>query len=210
MGEPRDTICRPPRGAQLSQEGHRLASSPPAARENSPSHAPYFFRKGWTVEDERAHRVARMFTAIDKSLPGSKRTMHGAFGRSAWKWNGQPYTCDPSRRMHLAEGTLRHLYYNRWLPGGRTVAALKRRWWSGNQKVSPSQVLELCELCLAPGTVSFSAAYRKLPAKAAKEAGFRYAIPARLRAALAALLAHRRRERVLERTARKYLEVLET
>src|ERR1017187_2129662 len=118
MGEIRHTICRPPNGAQLLQrEGQRLVSPPPTEREDgSPTPpAPYFFGKGWTVESERACRVARMFTAIYKSRPKSKRTMHEAFVWFAWRWDGKPSACDPSRRMHFAEGTLRHLYYSRWL-----------------------------------------------------------------------------------------------
>ena len=132
--------------------------------------------------------------------------MHKALVKCAWRWNGQPYACDPSRRMHFKEGTLRHVYYSRWLPGGRTVAALKRKWRSGNQKVTSGQVVELARLCLVPGTKSFRAAYQKLAAPAATESAFRYATPAPLQVALAQLLAHRRREQMLYRRVRRYLE----
>jgi hypothetical protein len=67
------------------------------------------------------------------------------------------------------------------------------------------QVAELATLCLAPETRSFSEAYRKLVAPGATESAYRYATPVRLRAALAKLLAHRRREQALERAARQLL-----
>jgi hypothetical protein len=67
------------------------------------------------------------------------------------------------------------------------------------------QVIELSRFCLAPEIKSFSAAYRKLATPGATESAYRYATPARLRAAVAALLAHRRHEQVLKRVARQIL-----
>jgi hypothetical protein len=98
------------------------------------------------------------------------------------------------------------LYYYRRLPGGRTVEALKNKWRSANQKVSPNQVVELIRLCLASDTRSFSSAYRKLASPGATASAFRYATPLPLRTAVAKLLAHRRHEQVLLRNARRFLE----
>jgi hypothetical protein len=67
-------------------------------------------------------------------------------------------------------------------------------------------VVTLSKLCLAPDTRSFSAAYRKLKAPGATESAYRYAMPAQLRAALTALVAHRRRGQALERAARRLLQ----
>lgn len=163
------------------------------------------FQKGYTVERERAAKLARGFRAIDKARPNG-RTMHKAFVHMAWRWNGKPYACDPSRRMHCAEGTLRCLYYTRWLAGGRTAAALIRRWSPGKQKLSPALVIEFVKLCLEPGVASLSAAYRISSRLSASESAYRYAIPARLREALATLHLHRCREQGLLRKARNALE----
>jgi hypothetical protein len=100
------------------------------------------------------------------------------------------------------------LWY-RWKKGGRTPAALALRYRRGNKNASIGQVVKLAELCLAPETMSFSQAYRELTAPGADEAAYRYATPVRLRAAVAALLAHRRHESVLERAGRKLLKELD-
>jgi hypothetical protein len=81
-------------------------------------------------------------------------------------------------------------------------------YWSANRKASIGQVVKLSKLCLVPESRSFSAAYRRLKAPGATESAYRYATPVRLRAALAALLAHRRRGQALERAARRILEGL--
>jgi hypothetical protein len=69
-------------------------------------------------------------------------------------------------------------------------------------------VMTLSKLCLVPESRSFSAAYRKLKTPGATESAFRVATPAPLRAALAGMLAHRRRGQALERAARRILEGL--
>ena len=63
--------CVPPSRAHFpTQKGHRTAVIPIVEREEvAPPPAPYFFGKGYTVENERALRLARMFRAIDKSRP---------------------------------------------------------------------------------------------------------------------------------------------
>jgi hypothetical protein len=123
----------------------------------------------------------------------------------AWRWKGRWYNADPARPIRFRLSTLRRLYYQ-WVKGGRVPEALALRYWRGNRKVSMGQVTQLATLCLAPGTMSFSAAFRKLGTSAATESAYRYATPARLRAALAKLLAHRRRHRALERAARQLLK----
>jgi hypothetical protein len=126
----------------------------------------------------------------------------------AWRWRGRCYKCDPKRAIRFRYSTLLRLYYD-WCNGGRTPETLALHYWRGNRKASIGQVVKLLELCLAPETRSFSAAYRKLIAPGATESAYRHATPAPLRAALAALLAHRRHEQVLERAARQLLEGLE-
>jgi hypothetical protein len=127
--------------------------------------------------------------------------------RFAWVWKDRNYTSDPSRRIRFSYGTLKGLWY-RWKQGGKTPAALALRYRRGNQNASIGQVVKLAELCLAPETRSFSAGYRRLTAPGADESAYRYATPARLRVALAELLAHRRHQQVLERAARKLLKEL--
>jgi hypothetical protein len=127
--------------------------------------------------------------------------------RFAWVWKDRNYTSDPSRPIRFSYGTLKGLWY-RWKQGGRTPAALALRYRRGNQNASIGQVVKLAELCLAPETRSFSAGYRRLTAPGADESAYRYATPARLRVALAELLAHRRHQQVLERAARKLLKEL--
>jgi hypothetical protein len=122
----------------------------------------------------------------------------------AWRWKGRCYSSDPARSIRFRYSTLRRLYYD-WVNGGRVPEALALRYWRGNRKTSMGQVTELATLCLAPETRSFSAAYRKLVAPGMTESAYRYAMPARLRAALAKLLAHRRHEQALERAARQLL-----
>jgi hypothetical protein len=201
MGELRHTICRPPIEAQLlPQKGHRLASPPPAARENSPSPAP-FFPKGW--QRERVQRLARICRCIDRGKVAGN-PLRRMVRLHAWRWRGRHYKTAPSRSIHFKASTILRIY-RMWRKGGRTPAALALHYWRGNRKVSIAQVVELSKLCLAPETRSFSAAWRKLESPGATESAYRHATPPRLRAALAALLAHRRRGRSLERIARKLL-----
>jgi hypothetical protein len=72
-----------------------------------------------------------------------------------------------------------------------------------------AQVIRLAKSCLSRETLSFSAAYRKLSGPGATESAYRYATPKRLRMALAALLANRRRGMALEGAARRLLEGLQ-
>jgi hypothetical protein len=127
--------------------------------------------------------------------------------RFTWIWKDRHYACDPSRRIRFGYSTLHRLYCS-WKNGGSTPTALALHYWCWKRKASMGQVVELSKLCLASQTRSFREAYRKLKAPGATESAYRYATPARLRVALAALLAHRRHEQVLERAARRLLEEL--
>jgi hypothetical protein len=127
---------------------------------------------------ERIQRAARICRCIERGQAGDKRTIHKMLVRFAWVWKDRHYTCDPSRRIRFSYPTLRSLYYA-WKNGGGIPAT--------------------------PETKSFSAAYRKLATPGATESAYRHATPGRLRAAVAALLAHRRHEQVLERAARRIL-----
>ena len=158
---------------------------------------------GW--QRERIQRATRICRCIERGQAGGKRTVHKMLVSFAWVWKDRCYSCEPSRRIRFGYGTLRRLYYS-WKNGGSTPDALALHYWRGNRKASMGQVLELANLCLLPETKSFSAAYRKLATPGATHWAFRVATPARLRAALAALLAHRRREQVLERVARNLLK----
>ncbi len=183
----------------------RPRSMPPVEPEEHPPSGSFHFKQGYTVERERALRLARIFTAIDKARPQGNRTMHKAFVHAAWKWDGKPYACDPARRMHAAEGTLRCLYYTRWLAGGRTPEALIRRWRCGRQRViSPGQVIEIARLCIESRTITFAAGYTRAIREgristSASLSAFCYATPAAVRTALAALHRHRRQEKGLLR-----------
>jgi hypothetical protein len=195
----RTRIYRLPREAQ---KGHRLTSPPSAAREEVPSsRAIHFLLRGWQCERER--RLARICRCIDAGHARGHR-IHEMLVNHAWRWKNRYYSSDPARPIRFRFSTLRRLYYD-WVNGGRVPEALALRYWRGNRKSSTGQVIELVGLCLAPETRSFSEAYRKLVAPGATESAYRYATPARLRAALAKLLAHRRREQALERAARQLL-----
>ncbi len=93
-----------------------------------------------------------------------------------------------------------------WRKGGRTPAALALHYWRGNRKASLGQMFALSELCLSAEARSFSGSFRKLKAPGATESAYRYATPARLRGALAAVLKNRRSGESLQRKARKLLE----
>ena len=162
------------------------------------------FQKGWQIE--RVQRLTRIFRCVDRGLARGKR-MHKMLVNHAWRWRDRHYKTDPARRIHFRYSTLVRLYYT-WRAGGKTPAALALRYRRANWKATRGQVVELSKLCLAPETVSFSAAYRRLKAPGVTESAYRYATPTRLRAALAALLAHRRHEQVLERAARRLLKEL--
>ena len=206
MGETKTTktICRPPPAARSLQRGHQLASLPPAAarRRSLPLlRAAHFSSacKHW----ERRQRLARICHCLDRRRANGKR-LHESLVWFAWRWKARTYKCDPTRKIRFSYGTLNRIYHD-WLRAGRTPAALELRYRRGNRKASRGQVIELAGHCLAPETRSFSEAYRKLVAPGATESAYRYAMPVRLRAALAKLLAHRRREQALERAARQLL-----
>ena len=202
----RETIYRPPHGAP-PQKGHlRFATKPPDEREERiPPPAPFFSPRGW--QRERIQRAARICRCIERGQVGGKRTIHKMLVRFAWIWKDRHYTCDPTRRIRFSYPTLRRLYYA-WKNGGRNPDALALWYWRGNRRASMCQVLKLATFCLEAETMSFSAAYRRLKAPGVTESAYRYATPTRLRAALAALLAHRRHEQVLERAARRLLKEL--
>jgi hypothetical protein len=162
------------------------------------------FPKGW--QRERVQRLARICRCIDAGQARGKR-MHEMLVNHAWRWRARQYKSDPARPIRFRYSTLLRLYYT-WRKGGRIPDALALHYWRGRPKATMGQVVELSKLCLAPETSSFSAAYRKLQAPGATECAFRYAMPARLKGAVAKLLAHRRRGQALEREARKVLEAL--
>jgi hypothetical protein len=175
---------------------HRNAPHVPCGASISP--------KGW--QRERVHRLARIFRCIERGRARGKR-LHKMLNRFAWIWKARNYKCDPARAIHFRKSTLLRLYYT-WRDAGRTPEALALHYWRGNRKASRSQVVKLSKLCLAPETMSLSAAYRTLKSPNATHWAYRKAMPPRLKAALAALLAHRRRGQALERAARRILEEL--
>jgi hypothetical protein len=148
-------------------------------------------------------RLARICFCLERGQAAGKRLRKMA-RLHAWRWRGRHYKASPSQAIHFRASTILRVY-RLWRKGGRTPAALALHYWRANRKASMGQVIELSKLCLAPDTKSFSAAYRKLATPGATHWAFRVATPARLRVALAALLAHRRHEQVLERAARRIL-----
>lgn len=160
--------------------------------------------KGW--QRERVQRLARICRCLDRGLAAGKR-LRRMVRFHAWRWRDRHYKCDPARAIHFKGSTIFRVY-RIWRSGGRTPAALGLHYWHGRRKASLVQVVKLSKLCLAPGNMSLSAAYRGLKAPGATESAFRVATPAPLRAALAELLAHRRRGQALERAARRRLEGL--
>ncbi len=151
---------------------------------------------GWTESSAAS-------SADGQAASASMKCWSGSLGI----WKARHYKCDPARPIRFRFTTLRRLYYP-WRDSGRTPDALALHYWRGNRKASISQVVELSKLCLAPETKSLSAAYRTLKSPIATHWAYRKAMPSRLKAALAALLAHRRRGLALERAARRLLEGL--
>jgi hypothetical protein len=173
---------------------------PLAARAESPP-ARATISANW--QRERVQRLTRIFRCIDRGLASGKR-LNKMLVKHAWRWRARHYKANPAQAIHFRKCTLLRLYYM-WRDGGRTPDTLALHYWRGNRKATMGQVIELSRFCLAPETKSFSAAYRKLATPGATESAYRYATPARLRAAVAALLAHRRHEQVLERASRRIL-----
>ncbi|MCX6924555.1 MAG: hypothetical protein NT154_15275 [Verrucomicrobia bacterium] len=126
----------------------------------------------------------------------------------AWRWRDRHYKTDPARRIRMGYVMLRGIYYD-WKASGGDVAVFGLHYRCGNQKLAAHQVAELSRLCLAPETRFLSEAYRRLTSHGATERAYRYAIPARLRAALDALFANRRRCDALERAATRLLKETE-
>ena len=164
----------------------------------------HFSSTSW--QHERLLRLNRICRCLDRGRAAGKR-LRRMVRLHAWRWRGRHYKCDPARAIHFKASTILRVY-RIWRNGGRTLAALALHYWRGNRKVSVAQVVKLSKLCLVPETRSFSAAYRRLKTPGATESAYRYATPVRLRAALAGLLALRRRGQALERAARRILEGL--
>ena len=201
MGRLRNQFSEPSREAKIPQKGHRLAVLPLAARVESPL-TRAIISSNW--QRERVQRLTRIFRCLDRGLAHGKR-LNKMLVKHAWRWRGRHYKSSPEQAIHFRKCTLLRLYYT-WRDGGRKPEVLALRYWRGNRKASMGQVIELSKFCLSPETKSFRAAYRELATPGATESAYRHATPARLRAAVAALLAHRRHEQVLERAARKLLE----
>jgi hypothetical protein len=189
-------------GESLGEGIGPLSPPPPPGTLMPLSPGGHFSSTTW--QRERVSRLVRIFRCVEQGRKSGKR-LHRQLVRFACRWNGKRYTCDPTRSMHLSYPTLVRLYYL-WRTSGK--AALELRYRCPNQRIKPAELRALLELCLQPQVFSFSAAYRQLPGPLASIWAYRYATPGRLRAALAALLAHRRRERVLQRAARALLEGL--
>jgi hypothetical protein len=171
--------------------------------ESSPSSGRHFL--SCTPEGERISRSARICWCIERGRAKGKR-LHKMFILHAWRWRARHFTSDPARPIHFSYGTLRGLYYH-WRKNGRSPAALALRVRRRNPKVSASGVGQLLKLCLASGTQSYSAAYRKLKAPGETLGAYRYGTPAELRMPFSALLRHRRREAFLVRAAQRRLGV---
>ena len=192
-------FSQPPIDGLSQRRRPRFAPMPLAARGKSPLPRATSSPRNW--QRERVQRLARICRCLDRGQAAGKR-LGKMLTRFNWVWRKRYYKCEPARRIRFRG--LKGIYYQ-WKNGGRTPAALALHYWRGNRKAPMGQVIELANFCLAPGTKSFSAAYRKLATPGATESAYRYATPARLRVALAELLAHRRHDQVLERAARKLL-----
>jgi hypothetical protein len=119
----------------------------------------------------------------------------------AWRWNGKPYASDPTRRMRLAPSTILRLYYQ-WKKGSRSLAAIELHY-RGPQKLPSRDVLALARLCLAPGTRSFTDAWRQVPNPPATYNAYWHAMPGDLRKLFSALFATRRHVEYLQRRAQE-------
>ena len=171
--------------------------------ESSPSPGRHFV--SWTWQRERISRLARICRCVERGRIKGKR-LHKMFILHAWRWKGRHYTSDPARPIHFSYGRLMDCYYI-WRNAGEEPAALALQVRCRNPRIGASGVVELSKLCLALGTQSFSAAYRKLKVPGGTQGAYRYATPAELRRDLSALLAHRRREAFLARVAERRLGV---
>jgi len=167
-----------------------------------PPRAHFIFPKGWQGEALRMR--TRICRCMDQGRAQGK-PLRKMVRFHAWRWSGRHYKADPFQPILFKASTILRIF-RMWRKGGRTPAALAFHYWGGNRKASMGQVIELSKVLLASETRSFSAACRTLKAPSATHWAYRKAMPPRLKAALAALLAHRRRGHALEPTARKLLE----
>jgi hypothetical protein len=169
MGRLRNTICRPPREAQLSpQKGHRFASLPPAALVELPTTSANVSLKGWPRaispprgwKREYVYRAARIFRCMDRGQAGGKR-LHEMLVWFTWRWKGRHYKSDPKRRIQLGYGTLKRLY-RRWKASGGNPAAIALKY-RAPVKLRKGHVLDFARVCINSPSRSFAEAYGRLP-----------------------------------------------
>jgi len=79
------------------------------------------------VELESVEILRRICVALD-ARNASGHSMRPIFRTVARRWRGSFYRSAPSRRVQMSAGSLRRIWYGRWLRGGRTAEALHHRY----------------------------------------------------------------------------------
>ena len=175
---------------------HRSAPGVPPGASLSP--------KGW--QRERVQRLARIFRCIDAGRARGKR-LHKMLTRFAWIWRTRNYKCDPAREIHFQGAR----FCGFTIHGGILAGHRTRLPFTTGAGIARRQLARWlsCRSCAwRPRPRVSVPAYRTLKSPNATHWAYRKAMPPRLKAALAALLAHRRRGLALERAARRLLEGL--
>lgn len=198
MGRLRNTICRPPREAQLSrQKEHRFASLPPAALVELPTTSANVSLKGWPRaispprgwKREYVYRAARIFRCMDRGQAGGKR-LHEMLVWFTWRWKARHFKSDPKRRVQLGYGTLKRLY-RRWKASGGNPASIALKY-RAPVKLRKGHVLDFARVCVNSDVQSFTEAHGRLPRPRATWFAYRLALPAGLRQRVVRLFSARR------------------
>jgi hypothetical protein len=143
----------------ISAPGMALAPAIPAAAHPGPgaSQDRVLFM---SRNRERAATLHRIFTCVDRARAKGK-SLRRALWRPSWAWNGEPFRCDPSRRMRFSQTTLRALYYI-WRRGGKNPEAVLLRCHEPRARISQEMLGDFVHLLRVPGVGSSKEAYRGL------------------------------------------------
>ena len=113
------------------------------------------FKPDW--QSERAAIVHRACQSVQR-LVDARHSVAVATRRTAARFAGRPFKCDPSRRLALSALTLRRAW-NKWRMAGQVPSALRQQFRPVNSTVSALVLCQFIDLCAKRPWPSLAAAW---------------------------------------------------
>jgi len=96
-------------------------------------------------QTERVEKLHRACLSVQSAVNRGEYVSRAIYHVSR-RLNGRPYKCDPSRRMALANSTMRAIW-DTWRKDGMVPAALRLNYYSGNRIIYAPLLIRFLNFC---------------------------------------------------------------